>query len=78
MTYLLATTEKKARWYAVTDHGVGTRWTYDLLEVLDLNRVDTWADKETARLAAQAMGLSSWCCVGLSPEREVASAGRAV
>ena len=75
MTYLLATTEKKARWYAVTEHGIGTRWAYELLDALDLGRVDTWADKETAKLAAQAMGLSNWCYVRLSPEREEARAG---
>ncbi len=70
MTYLLSTTEKKPRWYAVTDYDIGTRWNYELLEVLDLNRVDAWTDKETARLAAQAMGLSNWCYVRLAPERE--------
>ncbi|GAC1544873.1 MAG: hypothetical protein NVS2B4_22700 [Ramlibacter sp.] len=65
MPYLLATSEKKARWYAVTDHAVGAKWSHELLEVLDLRRVDLWPDKDLAKRAAMAMALSDWCYVQL-------------
>ena len=63
--YLLATVEKKVRWYAVTERPLAGPWRYELHEVLDLDKVHAWGDKESAKLAAQAMGLSTWRYVRL-------------
>lgn len=62
MSYVLATTEKKVRWYKydlkpLKANEIGE---YELLEVLDLRQVVKWADKASAKSAAQALGLKTW------------------
>lgn len=60
MAYLLATTENKVRWYKFS-FGADTRpGEYELLDVLDLNQVPRLGDKQTAKLAALALGLKVW------------------
>ena len=67
MSYVLATTEEKVRWYkydhkALKANEIGE---YELLEVLDLRQVVKWADKASAKSAAQALGLKTWRYVKL-------------
>ncbi|ALY01432.1 hypothetical protein AABF64_002083 [Acinetobacter baumannii] len=62
MSYVLATTEEKVRWYKydlkpLKANEIGE---YELLEVLDLRQVVKWADKASAKSAAQALGLKTW------------------
>ncbi|MCY1234921.1 hypothetical protein D9M72_475190 [compost metagenome] len=63
--YLLATVEKKVRWYVITERSLEGPRRYELQEVLDLDKVHAWGDKVSAKLAAQAMGLSTWRYVRL-------------
>lgn len=57
-TYVLATTEQVVRWYVykVEDPNNG----FELIKHLDLGKVPRWSDKESAKAAAQALGLSTW------------------
>ena len=43
--------------YAIQKNEIGE---YELLEVLDLRQVVKWADKASAKSAAQALGLKTW------------------
>lgn len=63
MSYVLATNEARVRWYKFPmpverDH-------YELIEVLDTREVPMWGDKESAKLAAIALGLKTWRYVKL-------------
>jgi len=60
--YVLATTEKIVRWYAIAfDHK-----SFELLDQLALNRIMGYHDKASAKSAAQAIGLKTWRCAKLS------------
>lgn len=60
MSYVLATTENKVRWYSF-EFGTQTKpGNFILLPQLDLNEVPLFGDKETAKRAAQALGLKTW------------------
>ena len=57
MSYFLATTETKVRWYKFSEWKHGE---FELIEQLDLRQVPAFGDKETAKRAALALGLKVW------------------
>ena len=63
MSYVLATTETRVRWYKFQTPVV--RDQFELIEVLDTREVPMWGDKESAKLAALALGLKTWRYVKL-------------
>lgn len=63
MTYVLATTETVVSWYSFRFGPELKPGEYELLERLDLRRVPQFGDKETAKRAAQALGLKTWMYV---------------
>ncbi len=62
MSYVLATTEEKVRWYKYDTKPLKANEVaqYELLEVLDLRQVVKWGDKASAKSAAKALGLKTW------------------
>ncbi len=60
MSYLLATMEKKVRWYKFSFSSNMKPGDFELLNELDLQEVPAFGDKETAKLAAQSLGLKTW------------------
>ena len=64
-TYVLGTTENIVRWYCfrVSDPNAGKN--FELLDTLDLSRVPSFGDKETAKSAAKHLGLRTWRYVRL-------------
>ncbi|AXV97030.1 hypothetical protein CJO80_16580 [Ralstonia solanacearum] len=63
MTYVLATTETVVRWYNFRGNPGPGRGEFELLERLDLSKVPQFGDKESAKRAAQALGLKTWLYV---------------
>ena len=60
MAYVLATTNDKVQWYQF-DFGSNLKPSdYILLSELDLQKVPCFGDKESAKQAAQHLGLKSW------------------
>lgn len=60
MSYIIATTHTKIRWYKFEVGHIRTDKTFELLDILDLSQVPQFGDKRSAKLAAQALGLSVW------------------
>ncbi len=60
MTYILATTDDTVRWYKFKYDRNLEPGQFELLDKLDLKQVPLFGDKETAKLAAQALGLKTW------------------
>lgn len=62
MSYVLATTEDKVRWYKydLKPLKLNEVAQYELLEVLDLRQIVLWGDKASAKNAAKALGLKTW------------------
>ena len=60
MNYVLATTHSKVQWYKFKFNASLKEGEFILLDELDLNEVPYFRDKETAKLAAQALGLKTW------------------
>jgi hypothetical protein len=60
VTYILATTEEVVRWYKFKYNRDLEPGQFELVEKLDLKKVPLFGDKETAKLAAQALGLKTW------------------
>lgn len=65
MTYILATTETKVRWYVVplqkaSDIHALQPGQFSLLEHLDLSVVPGFGNKDTAKQVAKAIGLTTW------------------
>jgi len=60
VTYILATTDETVRWYKFRYNGDLEPGQFELLDKLELKQVPHFADKETAKLAAQALGLKTW------------------
>jgi len=60
MSYVLATTETIVRWYKFDFDKNLTAGKFELLDALDLNQVPVLGDKETAKIAAQTLGLRTW------------------
>ena len=65
MAYVLGTTEDNVHWYAFKFAATLEEGQYELLDVLDLRRVPKFGDKQTAKDAAQALGLKTWRYVRL-------------
>ena len=59
MSYVLATTESKVRWYKFS-YGKSKPGEQELVDVLDLHEVPVFGDRPTAKLAAQSIGLKTW------------------
>ena len=65
MTYVLATTENKVRWYKYT-YGTNLKnGQFELLDILDLNQIPLLGDKATAKNVAKVLGLKTWRYVKL-------------
>lgn len=60
MTWVLATTDDKVKWYAYKHRGGLQKGEYVLLDQLDLKKVPLCGNKETAKQAANALGLTTW------------------
>ena len=60
MSYVLATTHSKVQWYKFNFNESLKEGEFVLLQELDLSKVPCFGDKETAKLAAQALGLKTW------------------
>lgn len=60
MSYVLATTHSKVQWYKFHFNASLKEGEFVLLNELDLQEVPCFGDKETAKLAAQALGLKTW------------------
>ena len=60
MSYVLATTEEKVRWYKYRYDKNLKEGDFELLEVLDLKQVPLLGDKAAAKDAAKALGLKTW------------------
>jgi len=58
MDYILATTHDKVKWYKFSIPPV--KGGYELLNELDLTQVPHYGDKESAKVAARALGLATW------------------
>jgi len=65
MTYVLATTDSIVRWYKFKYDRNLEPGQFELLDKLDLKQVPLFGDKETAKLAAQVLGLKTWKYVRL-------------
>lgn len=62
--YVLATTDSKVKWYKF-DFGRSKEGEFELMDTLDLDVIARFGDKETAKLAAQSIGLKTWRYVKL-------------
>ena len=66
MSYVLATMENRVRWYAFGPEPLKPDpLNLQLLEVLDLDKVTIFHDKESAKIAARQAGLTTWRYVRL-------------
>lgn len=70
MTYILATTESRVRWYVpkvqkLDDIFKLKEGDFELLEELNLEIVPGFGNKETAKKVALAIGLKTWRYVRL-------------
>lgn len=60
MSYVLATTHTKVRRYKFHVGSLKTDKAFELLDILDLEQVPRFGDKQSAKLAAKALGLNVW------------------
>ena len=60
MNYVLATTHSKVQCYKFSFNSSLKECEFILLSELDLDQVPCFGDKETAELAAKALGLKTW------------------
>lgn len=60
MSYLLATTENKVRWYKFSSISATRVGEYILLDELIISEVPLFEDKAAAKNAAQLLGLKTW------------------
>lgn len=75
MTYILATTESRVRWYVPKVHKLDDIFNlkegeFELLEELNLEIVPGFGNKETAKKVALAMGLKTWRYVRLDSPKQ--------
>jgi hypothetical protein len=76
MAYLLATIGTKVQWYVVdiTRHGglsAFSKGEFDLVDLLDFDRVPGFGDKDTAKRIAMAIGLTTWRYVKMDGPKNV-------
>lgn len=74
MTYILATTESRVRWYVPNIQKTADilslkEGDFHLLEELNLEIVPGFGNKETAKKVAVAIGLKTWRYVRLDSPR---------
>lgn len=60
MSYVLATTESKVRWYKFPLPVQPESPEFALVDRLDLHEVPCFGDKNSAKMAALALGLKTW------------------
>jgi hypothetical protein len=60
MSYVLATTGIKVKWYKFKYRPDIKEGDFELLDELDLSVVPEFDDKRSANMAARALGLSTW------------------
>lgn len=60
MSYVLATTENIVRWYKLDIDKNLPDGKFILIDVLDLNQVTMFANKEIAKNAAKSLGLKTF------------------
>lgn len=60
MSWVIATTEDKVRWYSYKLDSDIKEGDYKLLDTLDLSKVPLCFDKPTAKNAALKLGLKTW------------------
>lgn len=65
MSYVLATTGTKVKWYKFKIDRNTREGDFELIDELDLMSVPMFGDKETAKSAAVALGLKTWRYVKL-------------
>lgn len=65
MSYVLATTENKVRWYKFRLGKNLKEGEFELDTELDLRVIPHFSDKKTAKSAALALGLKTWKYVKL-------------
>lgn len=65
-SYVLATTHNKVKWYKFDLSPHLKPGAFELLDVLDLQEIPCFSDKQTAKRAAQALGLKTYRYVKLS------------
>lgn len=76
MAYLLATTGTKVQWYVVEINRHGglsgfLKGDFELVDVLDLEVVPGFGNKETAKRVAMAIGLTTWRYVKMDGPKKV-------
>lgn len=76
MAYLLATIGVKVQWYVVDINRRGglsgfSKGDFELADVLDLEVVPGFGDKETAKRVAMAIGLTTWRYVKMDGPKKV-------
>ena len=60
MSYILATTENKVRWYKFSYTSAIKPGEYTLSDKLVLSEVPAFGNKESAKFAALSLGLKTW------------------
>ncbi len=60
MSYVLASTDNKVKWYKFRSDSILKPGEYELLAELDLTVVPLFKDKAEAKRAAQFLGLKTW------------------
>lgn len=76
MAYLLATTNTRVQWYVVDTRRPGgisafSKGDFDLVDVLDLEVVPGFGNKDTAKKVAMAIGLTTWRYVKMDGPKRV-------
>jgi hypothetical protein len=76
MAYLLATTATKVQWYVVDISRPGglsafSKGDFHLTDVLDLEHIPGFGDKNTAKKVAIAIGLATWRYVKMDGPKSV-------
>jgi hypothetical protein len=76
MAYLLATIGPRVQWYVVdiSRHGgisAFSKGDFDLVDILDLEVVPGFGDKDTAKRVAVAIGLTTWRYVKMDGPKRV-------
>ena len=65
MSYILATTGDRVRWYRFDVLSIARPLPFELVDELDLSSVPQFGEKALAKAAAQALGLKGWRYVRL-------------
>lgn len=74
MSYILATTEAMVRWYVFpidTPEDIHrlNEGDFELVEILNLDTISGFGNKQTAKTVAMAVGLKTWRYVKISTSK---------